>query len=89
MSFTIKRQYPNFNIDHLLNTSFRFALDVCWLGEKIENKGIVSAISKKEERPTMKTLKENGFHIDNNVYQTLDLNKIEDIKILFNSYKYE
>lgn len=87
--FTIKRQYPNFNIDHLLNTSFRFALDVCWLGEKIENKGIVSAISKKEERPTMKTLKENGFHIDNNVYQTLDLNKIEDIKILFNSYKYE
>ena len=88
LSFTIKRQAPNLNIDHLLNTSFRFAYNGCALGEKVQNKGIVTAISKKQERPTIKTLKENTFTIDNEVYQTLDLNNLNDIEKLFSYYKY-
>ena len=87
LSFTIKRQHPNLNIDHLLNTSFRFALDVCWLGKNIANKGIVTSISKRQERPTIKTLKENGFKIDNKTYQTLDLGNIKDVEKLFLYYK--
>lgn len=88
LSFTIKRQAPNLNIDHLLNTSFRFAYNVCELGRKVQNKGIVTAISKKQERPTIKILKENGFTIDNEIYQTLDLNNLNDIEKLFSYYKY-
>lgn len=87
LSFTIKRQSPNLNIDHLLNTSFRFALNVCLLGKEITNKGIVTAISKGQEKPSIKTLKENGFEINNETYQTLDLNNIKDVEKLFLYYK--
>lgn len=86
-SFTIKRKEPNYDIEHVLDTSFRFVFEICKLGEKIENKGIVTAISKKQGKPSIKTLKENGFTIDNATYQTLDLNEAEDVKILFDTYK--
>lgn len=87
LSFTIKRKKPNYDIDNVLNNAFRFVFEICKLGEKIENKGIVTTISKKQGKPSIKTLKENGFTIDNATYQTLDLNNIEDIEKLFSYYK--
>lgn len=87
LSFTIKRKEPNYDIEHVLDTAFRFVFEICKLGEKIENKGIVTTISKKQGKPSIKTLKENGFTIDNATYQTLDLNNIEDIEKLFSYYK--
>ena len=87
LSFMIKRKRPNYDIDNVLNNAFRFVFEICKLGAKIENKGIVTAISKKQGKPSIKTLKENGFTIDNATYQTLDLNEVEDVKTLFNTYK--
>lgn len=87
LSFTIKRKEPNYDIDNVLNNAFRFVFEVCKLGAKIENKGIVAAIAKKQGKPSIRTLKENGFDISNVEYQALDLEKVEDIKKLFDTYK--
>ena len=87
LSFMIKRKRPNYDIDNVLNNAFRFVFEICKLGEKVENKGIVTAISKKQGKPSIKTLKENGFAISNAEYQLLDLEKVEDIKKLFDTYK--
>lgn len=87
LSFTIKRKKPNYDIDNVLNNAFRFVFEICKLGVNIENKGIVTAISKKQGKPSIKTLKENGFTISNAEYQVLDLEKVEDIKKLFDTYK--
>ncbi|GAB6977129.1 hypothetical protein [Prevotella falsenii] len=92
LSFTIKRKEPNYDIENVLNTAFRFIFEVHRLGEKIKNKGIVMTIAKKQGAPSIKTLKENGFTIDNKTYQLLDLNAIDDVKKLFeyyNEFKYK
>lgn len=87
LSFMIKRKRPNYDIDNVLNNAFRFVFEICKLGVKIENKGIVTTIAKKQGKPSIKTLKENGFAISNAEYQALDLEKVEDIKKLFDTYK--
>ena len=86
-SFSIETRDEKYNISNLLQTSFRFALEVCRMGDKVSHKGIVLSLAKKEGRPNIKTLKENGFNIDNKVLQSLDLNSLDGVKTLFESYE--
>lgn len=71
----------------VLDGPFRFVFEVCQAGAHIKNKGIVQALAKKSNIPSIKTLKENGFDISNKGLQALDLKTLEGIKNLFETYK--
>ena len=76
----------DYDLDNTLS-KLDFVFRVVQLGTKIKNKGIVSALSKKQGRPNIQTLKKEGFKISNQELQVLDFNKVEDIDELFKTYK--
>lgn len=86
LSFKIVRRTGQYDITHLLNTSFRFVFEVCFLGRHIKNKELLKVLSKKNSKPTFETLRKAGFVIDKKIFDTINLETIEGIKVLLESY---
>ena len=86
LSFTIKRKCPNVDINHVLDTSFRFAFSVCKIGNKMKNKEIVRQFYKNPSALKYKTLRDYGFKVDKETFEKFDLRNLEDIENLFSYY---
>ena len=86
LSFTIKRKCPNVDINHVLDTSFRFAFSVCKIANKMKNKEIVREFYKNPSALKYKTLRDYGFKVDKETFGKLDLRNLEDIEKLFSCF---